>query len=103
MDYRALLNKMTTIDQFKGSPQRRPLFFCPVIYLDAGYGSCFGIEAERAVNFHCDSEGTAINYSVLSKAVTSVRNSATCASGALRDDWKKEIEEDYKKRSKKHR
>lgn len=34
MNCRALLNKMTTIDQFKGSPQRRPLFFCSVIYLD---------------------------------------------------------------------
>ena len=58
----------------------------------------FGIEAERAVNYECDSEGTAVNYKVLSEAVTRVREAKCCASVALTADWKDEIEKDYKRR-----
>lgn len=58
----------------------------------------FGIGADRAVNYECDSIGTEVNYKVLSKAVSRVRASATCPSMALREDWKEEIEADYKKR-----
>ena len=32
----------------------------------------FGIKADRAVNYECDEEGTAINFKVLSKAVSRV-------------------------------
>ena len=55
--------------------------------------SQFGIGADRAVNYQCDSEGTALNYEVVSEAISSVRCSAT-----LSADWKKRIDEDYKKR-----
>ena len=54
--------------------------------------SQFGIGADRAVNYQCDSEGTALNYEVVSEAISSVRCSAP-----LNADWKKRIDEDYKK------
>ncbi len=58
----------------------------------------FGIKANRAVNYHCDTVGTAINYEVLSKAVTTVREcDAQCVEVAL-EGWDEEIRQDYKKR-----
>ena len=48
----------------------------------------FGIGADRAVNYECDAVGTAVNYKVLSKAVSRVRASVECPSMALREDWK---------------
>lgn len=53
----------------------------------------FGISEDRAVNYHSDSEGTQLNYEVLSEAICSVRCSAP-----LGADWKKRIDEDYSKR-----
>lgn len=53
----------------------------------------FGIGADRAVNYQCDSEGTALNYEVISEAIRTVRRSAP-----LRADWKDRIDEDYVKR-----
>ncbi len=53
----------------------------------------FGIDADRAVNYQCDSEGTALNYEVVSEAICAVRSSAP-----LGADWKKRIDEDYQKR-----
>ena len=55
----------------------------------------FGISADRAVNYKCDEEGTALNYEVISEAVCSV-----CASRPLSADWKKRIDEDVQKRGK---
>lgn len=55
----------------------------------------FGISADRAVNYKCDEEGTALNYEVISEAVCSVR-----ACRPLNADWKKRIDEDVRKRSK---
>ena len=54
----------------------------------------FGIDADRAVNYHADSEGTALNFEVLSETVCSVR-----ASRPLSADWKKRIDADYQRRS----
>lgn len=53
----------------------------------------FGIDVGRAVNYHSDSEGTALNYEVLSEAICSVRCSVPLGS-----DWKKRIDEDYQRR-----
>lgn len=53
----------------------------------------FGIDADRAVNYHSDSEGTALNYEVLSEAICSVR-----CSKPLGREWKKRIDEDYQRR-----
>lgn len=57
----------------------------------------FGISRDRAVNFVCDSEGTKLNYEVLSAAVTSFR---ACKSETpkMADGWCDEIEKDYEKR-----
>ena len=53
----------------------------------------FGIDESRAANYHCDEEGTALNYEVISEAITSVRACAT-----LNADWKDRIDADYKRR-----
>lgn len=55
----------------------------------------FGIGADRAVNYNADSEGTQLNYEVLSEAICAVRNNAPLDKG-----WKKRIDSDYKKRGK---
>ena len=53
----------------------------------------FGIGQDRAANYCCDAKGTALNYTVISEAITQFR-----ASMPLAADWKKEIDKDYKKR-----
>ena len=55
----------------------------------------FGISEDRAVNYHSDSEGTQLNYEVLSEAICSVRCSAP-----LDANWKNRIDEDYESRKK---
>jgi uncharacterized protein YegL len=55
----------------------------------------FGINADRAANYHCDEEGTALNYEVISEAVSKVR---CCA--PLTADWKARIDEDFERRGK---
>ena len=58
-----------------------------------------GIGAGRAVNYQCDSRGTEVNYMALNKAVTRVRACAVSEmSSALGDDWKEDIEADYRMR-----
>ena len=63
----------------------------------AAEASRFGIDEKHAVDYHCDSEGTALNYEVLSETVAAVRCGA-----ALPKDWKERIDADYNTR-KKHR
>jgi len=58
----------------------------------------FGIAGNRAQNFHNDSKGIALNYSILGKAVSAFRSESACA--PLADDWSAEIEADYKRRGK---
>ena len=53
-----------------------------------------GIKADRAVTYECDEEGTALNFEVLSDAVSHVR----CCKSALGAGWKSRIEEDVKRR-----
>ena len=55
----------------------------------------FGITADRAVNYHADHRGTAVIYEAVSEAVCKVR-----ASRPMRADWKRQVDEDYQKRSK---
>ena len=52
-----------------------------------------GISKDRSVNYCSDREGTALNYEVISEAISAVRCSAP-----LKADWKKRIDEDYEKR-----
>ena len=53
----------------------------------------FGINADKAANYQCDCEGTALNYEVLNDAISAVRCNA-----ALDSSWKKLIDKDYQKR-----
>lgn len=53
----------------------------------------FGIDKDRATNFHADREGTLLNYEVLSETVSCLR-----ASQPVSASWKERIDEDYMKR-----
>ena len=53
----------------------------------------FGIGADRAVRFHNDRRGVALNYEAVSRTVGSMR---ACA--PITEDWKADIEADYKSR-----
>lgn len=53
----------------------------------------FGIERNRAVNYHADSKGTQILYKSLSVPICVMR-----ADAVISDDWSQNIEEDYESR-----
>ena len=53
----------------------------------------FGISEDRAVTFHNDAQGQALNYAQVSAAVCQVR-----ASAPLGRSWKEKIEEDFRTR-----
>lgn len=53
----------------------------------------FGISADRAQNYHADSDGVELNFRVMSEAVSCFREST-----AVPADWNSRIEKDYKKR-----
>ncbi len=57
----------------------------------------FGIDEAMAANYHCDEIGTALNYEVISEAITSVRTCKAPLSGS----WKRKIDKDYRERRKK--
>ena len=54
----------------------------------------FGIDESMAANYHCDKAGTALNYEVISDAITNVRTYGV----PLSADWKKRIDRDYRER-----
>jgi len=58
----------------------------------------FGIAKNRTQNFHNDSEGVALNYSVLSETVSEYRAAPACAT--FSDNWGSKIAEDFKQRKK---
>ncbi|MCK5849366.1 MAG: VWA domain-containing protein, partial [Kiritimatiellae bacterium] len=53
----------------------------------------FGIDKDRAANYHSDSKGTMLNYEVISETVSMVRAKRSIDSG-----WKDRIEKDYETR-----
>lgn len=53
----------------------------------------FGIDADRAANYHSDSLGTALNYDVLGDAIHAVRGGRP-----LDSNWKQRIDKDYQSR-----
>lgn len=58
----------------------------------------FGIDRSMAADYHSDAAGTALNYQVISEAISCVRaNKAPLGGG-----WKKKIDEDYQKRSRRN-
>ena len=60
-----------------------------------GVASHIGIDESRAVKFNCDSEGTELNYEVLSDAICVLRKCSYVS-----EDWKKRIDNDFEKRGK---
>ena len=56
----------------------------------------FGIARNRSQSFHNDAEGIALNYAVVSEAVSAYRCASACQ--PLSDDWSKKIDADFKKR-----
>ena len=62
----------------------------------------FGIGSNRAVNYECDSAGTALNYQVLSETVSAVRRSPSRAEASMMiDSCCEPIRRDYAKRHRK--
>ena len=53
----------------------------------------FGISADRAVTYKCDSAGTELNFTVIDEAVSCARSGRPLAA-----NWKQRIDEDVKKR-----
>ena len=53
----------------------------------------FGIDADRAVRYHCDSAGIALNYEAVGEAILTLREKSI-----LDRDWDARIREDYRKR-----
>ena len=55
--------------------------------------SRFGIDADRAVRYNCDSAGIALNYEAVGEAILTLREKS-----ALDRNWGERIREDYQKR-----
>ena len=58
----------------------------------------FGIDPDRAANYHADHEGTAVIYKAVSEAVCELRSCRP-----MTTEWRHSIDEDYKKRGNKNR
>ena len=56
----------------------------------------YGIDQDRAVNYHADAQGTSIVYESVSKAVCNVRMNKCMA-----ENWSEDIDNDFKNRGKK--
>lgn len=53
----------------------------------------FGIRADRATEYHADSQGVELNFSVMSDVISEFR-----ISHCISEDWKKQIDQDFKER-----
>ena len=56
----------------------------------------FGIQADRAADYHADRRGTAVVYETVSDAIDHIR---TCPA-PLQASWKRKVDADYRKRKK---
>lgn len=56
----------------------------------------FGIRPERAVDYHADSEGTAVSYEAISGAASALR-----AGAPIPDSWKANVQRDFMSRKSK--
>lgn len=57
--------------------------------------SKFGIDEDKAANYHADSQGTTVNYEAIGYALSSVRSGKK-----INKNWKNSIEKDYNSRNK---
>ena len=92
--------KKIYLDDLKGIERQKEKFRWEFLFLGANIDAVetakhFGIGEDRAVNFHCDSNGTQLNYDVVEEAISAVRQRVP-----LRSDWKKRIDEDFVSRKK---
>ena len=91
-----------TYDQVKAMIQRQQeKYGWEFLFLGANIDAAaeaarFGIGADRAADYHCDSEGTALNYEVLGDAIRQVRSGARLSAA-----WKADIDADYHRRDRK--
>lgn len=58
----------------------------------------FGIEEDRAVNYHADREGTKVSYNAVSEMMLQFRSE-----NRVSDNWKEKIDEDYNERGGKNK
>ena len=59
----------------------------------------FGIREERAVNYHADSVGTGVVYESVNQAISETR----CCAAPLSNNWRRNIDHDYKSRQGRNR
>ncbi len=91
-----------TYDRLKTMIQRqKETYGWEFIFLGANIDAAreaarFGIDQDRAANYHADSTGTAVIYEAMSEAVCAVR-----ASRPMDAEWKRKIDKDYKMRGRK--
>lgn len=87
-----------TSDEVKSMVEERKKCGWEFLFLGANIDAVetagrFGISADRAVNYHSDRAGTALNYEVVSDAIEEVR-----CSRPLGKSWKRRIDEDFANR-----
>lgn len=58
----------------------------------------FGINEDRAANYHADSKGTRLNYETVGCAISNLRSGSP-----MPENWKADIDEDFIRRGKKNR
>jgi len=56
----------------------------------------FGIDEDKAANYHADTHGTGVIYETVSQAICQIRQ----CSAPLTANWKAQVDEDYRKRKK---
>ena len=56
----------------------------------------FGIDRSRAVNYRADSRGTQVLYKTISAPISAMR-----ADRSISDDWSRDIEEDFERKTEK--
>lgn len=89
-----------TIDQVLNMVQRqKEKYGWEFIFIGANIDSIetakhFGISEDCSVNYHADSEGTAVLFDAVSEAVDDLRYCKSVGAG-----WRRRIEKDYKSRS----
>ena len=90
-----------TYERLKGKIERqKEKYGWEFIFLGANIDAAkeaarFGIETERAVNYHADHQGTAVIYEAVNEAVCSVR-----ANRPMSKAWRYRVDEDYQNRGK---
>ena len=95
-------SRQYSYDRLKGMIQRqKEKYGWEFLFLGANIDAAreaarFGIDPDRAANYHADSQGTGVIYETVCEAVSQVRSCAAPLSAS----WKKKVEADFRKRGK---